>query len=59
MDYQRKDSNAKAKSGKEPQVLHPTMTAGKPSKLSATQQKNIKRKEALMRAMGVYKDSDV
>jgi hypothetical protein len=59
MDYERKDSNAKAKNGKEPQVLHPTMTAGKPSKLNATQQKNIKRKEALMKAMNVYKSSDV
>ena len=59
MNYERKDSNAKAKSGKEPQKLHPTLSAGKPSKLSAIEAKNMKRKESLLRAMSAYKDSDV
>lgn len=51
MDYERKDSMAKAKSGKEPQVLHPTLSAGKPSKLQSNEQKRMKRKEALLKAM--------
>ena len=40
MDYERKDSNAKAKSGKEPQVLHPYN--GK---------KKMTRREMLFKAM--------
>jgi hypothetical protein len=44
MDYERKDSNAKAKSGKEPQVLHPTNSAGKPSSLRKLQQDRINRR---------------
>jgi hypothetical protein len=39
MDYERKDSNAKAKSGKEPQVLHPYNV------------KKLTRKEMLFKAM--------
>jgi hypothetical protein len=45
MDYERKDSNAKAKSGKEPQVLHPTNIAGK----------KMTRKEILFKAMNKVK----
>jgi hypothetical protein len=41
MKYERQDSNAKAKSGKEPQVLHPTNIAGK----------KMTRKEILFKAM--------
>tara|TARA_R110000868_G_scaffold85479_2_gene240438 strand:- start:3675 stop:3812 length:138 start_codon:yes stop_codon:yes gene_type:complete len=41
MDYQRKDSNYKAKHGKEPQVLHPTNIAGK----------KMTRKEILFKTM--------
>jgi hypothetical protein len=41
MDYERKDSKAKSKSGKEPQVLHPTNIAGK----------KMTRKEILFKAM--------
>ena len=40
MDYERKDSIAKAKSGKEPQVLHPYNVKKKPT-----------RKELLFKAM--------
>jgi hypothetical protein len=46
-DYERKDSNAKAKSGKEPQKLHPTMTAGKPSSLRKLQQDRMNRRAML------------
>jgi hypothetical protein len=47
MDYERKDSNAKAKSGKEPQVLHPTNSAGKPSSLRKLQQDRINRRSMI------------
>lgn len=40
MDYQRKDSNYKAKHGKEPQVLHPYNV-----------KKKMTRKEMLFKAM--------
>ena len=40
MDYERKDSNAKAKSGKEPQVLHPYNV-----------KKKMTRREMLFKAM--------
>jgi hypothetical protein len=40
MKYDRQDSNAKAKSGKEPQVLHPYNVKKKPT-----------RKEMLFKAM--------
>lgn len=59
MDYERKDSMAKAKSGKEPQKLHPTLSAGKPSKLQSNEQKRMKRKEALLRAMNKIHDPDI
>jgi hypothetical protein len=39
MDYERKDSMKKAKSGKEPQVLHPYNV------------KKLTRREMLMKAM--------
>ena len=39
MDYERKDSNAKAKSGKEPQKLHPYNV------------KKLTRREMLSKAM--------
>jgi hypothetical protein len=44
MDYERKDSNYKAKHGKEPQNLHPTMSAGKPSSLRKLQQDRLNRR---------------
>ena len=44
MDYERKDSNYKAKHGEEPQKLHPTMSAGKPSSLKKLQQDRLNRK---------------
>lgn len=59
MDYERKDSMAKAKSGKEPQKLHPTLSAGKPSKLQGNEQKRMKRKEALLKAMNKIHDPDI
>ena len=40
MDYQRKDSNYKAKNGKEPQVLHPYNV-----------KKKMTRREMLFKAM--------
>jgi hypothetical protein len=43
-DYERKDSNYKAKHGKEPQKLHPTMSAGKPSSLRKLQQDRLNRR---------------
>lgn len=46
-DYERKDSNAKAKSGKEPQVLHPTNSAGKPSSLRKLQQDRLNRRSMI------------
>ena len=46
-DYERKDSNYKAKHGEEPQKLHPTMTAGKPSSLRKLQQDRINRRAML------------
>jgi hypothetical protein len=46
-DYERKDSNYKAKHGEEPQKLHPTMTAGKPSSLRKLQQDRMNRKAML------------
>lgn len=59
MDYERKDSMAKAKSGKEPQKLHPTLSAGNPSKLQGNEQKRMKRKEALLKAMNKIHDPDI
>jgi hypothetical protein len=47
MDYERKDSNYKAKHGKEPQVLHPTNNAGKPSSLRRLQQDRMNRRSML------------
>jgi hypothetical protein len=41
MKYERQDSNAKAKNGKEPQILHPTNIAGK----------KMTRREMLFKAM--------
>jgi hypothetical protein len=41
MKYDRQDSNAKAKSGKEPQKLHPTNILGK----------KMTRREMLFKAM--------
>jgi hypothetical protein len=46
-DYERKDSNYKAKHGKEPQVLHPTNSAGKPSSLRKLQQDRMNRRAML------------
>lgn len=46
-DYERKDSNYKAKHGKEPQKLHPTMSAGKPSSLRKLQQDRLDRRAML------------
>ena len=46
-DYERKDSNYKAKHGKEPQVLHPTNSAGKPSSLRKLQQNRMNRRAML------------
>ena len=46
-DYERKDSNYKARHGEEPQKLHPTMTAGKPSSLRKLQQDRINRRAML------------
>ena len=47
MDYERKDSNYKAKHGKEPQVLHPTNSAGKPSSLRKLQQDRMNRRSMI------------
>ena len=44
MDYERKDSNYKAKHGKEPQILHPINSAGKPSSLRKLQQDRLIRR---------------
>jgi hypothetical protein len=44
MDYKRKDSNYKAKHGEEPQKLHLTMSAGKPSSLKKLQQDRLNRR---------------
>jgi len=44
MDYERKDSNYKAKHGEEPQKLHPTMSAGKQSSLRKLQQDRLNRR---------------
>ena len=44
MDYERKDSMKKAKSGKEPQKLDLEFGAGKPSSLQANEQKRVKRR---------------
>jgi hypothetical protein len=46
-DYERKDSNYKAKHGEEPQKLHPTMSAGKPSSLRKLQQDRLNRRAML------------
>ena len=46
-DYERKDSNYKAKHGKEPQVLHPTNSAGKPSSLRKLQQDRMNRRSMI------------
>ena len=46
-DYERKDSNYKAKHGKEPQVLHPTNSAGKPSSLRKLQQDRMNRRNMI------------
>jgi len=46
-DYERKDSNYKAKHGKEPQVLHPTNSAGKPSSLRKLQQDRMNRRKMI------------
>jgi hypothetical protein len=46
-DYERKDSNYKARHGEEPQKLHPTMTAGKPSSLRKLQQDRMNRRAML------------
>jgi hypothetical protein len=46
-DYERKDSNYKARHGKEPQVLHPTNSAGKPSSLRKLQQDRMNRRAML------------
>lgn len=61
MDYQRKDSKAKAKSGKEPQDLHPTNSSPKGYKntLDNNEQKRMKRKEALLKAMNKIHDPDI
>ena len=45
-DYERKDSNYKAKHGKEPQVLHPTNSAGKPKKQALAIALNVERDNA-------------
>ena len=47
MDYERKDSNYKAKHGEEPQKLHPTMSAGKPSSLRKLQQDRLNRRATI------------
>ena len=47
MGYERQDSNYKAKHGKEPQVLHPTNSAGKPSSLRKFQQDRLNRRAML------------
>lgn len=61
MDYERKDSMKKAMSGKEPQKLHPTLSAPKGYKntLDSNEQKRMKRKEALLRAMNKIHDPDI
>ena len=46
-DYERKDSNYKAKHGKEPQALHPTNSAGKPSSLRKLQQDRMNRRSMI------------
>ena len=46
-DYERKDSNYKAKHGKEPQVLHPTNSAGKPSSLRKLQHDRMNRRSMI------------
>lgn len=46
-DYERKDSNYKARHGKEPQVLHPTLGAGKPSSLRKLQQDRMNRRSMI------------
>jgi hypothetical protein len=46
-DYERKDSNYKAKHGKEPQKLHYTMNAGKPSSLRKLQEDRLLRRSMI------------
>jgi hypothetical protein len=46
-DYERKDSNYKAKHGKEPQILHPTNSAGKPSSLRKLQEDRLLRRSMI------------
>lgn len=48
MDYERKDSMAKAKNGKEPQKLHYTMSAGdKGNRLQRLEQDRMTRKQRI------------
>lgn len=47
MDYERKDSMKKAKSGKEPQKLDLKFEAGKPSGLQAAENKRNERRAKL------------
>lgn len=59
MDYERKDSMKKAKSGKEPQKLDPSLKAPKGYKntLDEEQAKRISRREMLNREMNkIVKD---
>lgn len=51
MDYERKDSNYKARHGKEPQVLHPTLGSGKPSSLRKREQERLNRKSMIASKM--------
>ena len=61
MKYDRQDSNAKAKSGKEPQKLDFSMLPPKGYKntLDTQEQKRMKRKEALLKAMNKIHDPDI
>ena len=48
MGYERQDSMAKAKSGKEPQKLKPTLTAPKGYKNTLNEQENARDKRRAM-----------
>ena len=48
MGYERQDSNAKAKSGKEPQKLKPTLTAPKGYENTLDKEENARDKRRSM-----------
>lgn len=55
MDYERKDSMKKAKSGKEPQKLEYSMKGEKPSSLEANEEKRAKRRAMIEKEFNKYR----